>query len=128
MKDGFDVILGCLSLTAFIFSIVFYTKSQQELFQENYLDWRRKYKDPLQPAKRNWYTQLFKLKYKERFWLSASFLVAFTDRYHRYQMFFKILICAAIVTYRPLSWTDWLIYFAAWGVVFTFVFRGENKH
>lgn len=123
MKGGFDVILGCLSLAAFIFSIVFYTKSQQELFRENYLDWKHKYKDPLQPAKRNWYTQLFKLKYKERFWLSGSLLVALTDRYHRCQMFFKILICAAIVTYRPLFWFDCLIYFVVWGIVFTVTYR-----
>lgn len=123
MKGGSDVILGCLSLAAFIFSIVFYTKSQKELFQENYLDWTKKYKKPLIFSKLNWYTKLFKLKYKERFWLSGSFLVAFTDRYHRYQMFFKILICAAIVTYRPLFWFDWIIYFVAWGVCFTLVFR-----
>ncbi len=123
MNGGLDIALGCVSLAAFIFSIILYTKSQQELFKENNLDWKMKYKDPLERAKRNWYTQLFKLKYKERFPLSGSFLVAFTDRYHRYQMFFKILICAAIVMYRPLFWFDSLIYFVAWGITFTLVFR-----
>lgn len=125
MKGGSDVILGCLSLAVFILSIVFYTKSQQEVFKENNLDWKRKYKDPLERAKRNWYTQLFKLKYKERFWLSGSFLVSLTDRYHKMQFFFKLFICAAIVTYRPLFWFGWLIYFCIWGIVFTLTFKSK---
>lgn len=56
--------------------------------------WRRKYKiewtkDDLggwqyrmYKAPSNWYYRTFKLAYKERFPLSATFLVAFTDGYH----------------------------------------------
>jgi hypothetical protein len=123
MNGWQDVLLGCLSLTAFIFAVVFYTKSQQEVFKESD-DWTNKYRQPLQVAPKNWYTKLFKLKYKERFPLSGSLLVALTDRYHRWQFFFKVLLCVAIVTYQPLcGLADIAIYFALFGLTFTVVFR-----
>jgi hypothetical protein len=57
--------------------------------------WTRKYvwlKDPISNTEpmfvavpNNWYYRLFKLPYKERFPLSATFLVNFTDGYHMCQ-------------------------------------------
>jgi hypothetical protein len=42
----------------------------------------RKYKFPLESYQGNWYYRFFKIKYKERFPLSATFLVSLTDGYH----------------------------------------------
>jgi hypothetical protein len=127
IEGGFDVLLGCLNLAAFIFAVYFYTKSQEETFNNSSGGndtSTNKYRKPLQVAPDNWYYRFFKLKYRERFPLSGSFLVALTDKYHRYQMFFKILLCVSIVLYRPLfGLLDGIIYFVFWGVVFTASFR-----
>ena len=118
-----DILLISGQCVAFISAVYFYTRSQQELFKESE-DWKSKYKEPLEPSDKNWYTDLFNLKYKERFFLSGSFLVALTDNYHKYQLFFKLLLCVSIVLYRPLlGWWDALILFVLWGVTFTVVFR-----
>lgn len=123
MNGEFDILLGCFNVLAFISSVYFYTRSQEETFQQTD-QWENKYRKPLQIAPVNWYYKLFKLKYKERFLFSGSFLVALTDRYHRFQLFFKLFLCAAIVLYRPLfGFVDAVIYFVLWGVVFTLTFR-----
>lgn len=112
-----------ISLLLFIVSVFFYALSQNRVFKESY-DWERKYKKPFEPAPVNWYYKLTGLKYKERFPLSGSLLVAFTDKYHAYQLGFKAFLCASIVFYRPwLNYWDAVIYFVFWGVVFTLVFR-----
>lgn len=48
--------------------------------------------------KPNWYYRLFKLKYKERFPLSATFLVSITDGYHMCQSLFFIFLSLGITT------------------------------
>jgi len=123
MNGDFNILLGCINLATFIFSVYFYTKSQEETF-DNSDSWENKYQKPLRVAPVNWYYKFFKLKYKERFPLSGSFLVALTDSYHQYQLFFKLFLCTAIVLYQPLFyWWDALIYFVLWGIVFTLAFR-----
>jgi hypothetical protein len=44
----------------------------------------------------NWYYRFFKIKYKERFPLSATLLVPFTDGYHLMQFFFSIFLSLSV--------------------------------
>jgi len=111
-----------MSWLLFAISVVFYTLSQKA--QHTGDTSKNKYKQPLQVAPGNWYYKLFSLKYKERFPLSGSLLIAFTDAYHAWQLGFKVFFSVAIVTYRPLlGWGDALIYFFLFGVVFTIAYR-----
>jgi hypothetical protein len=88
--------------------------------------WMNKYKienDFPIPAKNNWYTKLFVIKYKEKYWLSGSFLVFASDSYHFFQFLFLFLISGAIAVHTE-NWILWLlIYRAAFGVVFTVAYR-----
>ena len=118
--------LGSVNIIAFILAGYFYTKSQEETFDGD-LDWTNKYKKPLELAPDNFYYRTIKAKYKERFLFSASFLVALTDKYHRFQLFFKLLMILSIVTYQRLFWWDVLIYFAVWSFTFTLTFRNGKK-
>lgn len=131
MNGAFDVMLGCLNLGAFIFAIYFYAKGQKKAFEDRD-SWNNKYKQPLEPAKKNWYSKLTGIEYKEKFPLSASILVMFTDDYHRWQFYYKVLLCASIVLYNPLFglW-DAGIYFVLWGVTFTITYSknsSKDKH
>lgn len=51
-------------------------------------------------APNNWYYRLFKIKYKERFPLSATFLVALTDGYHLTQSisFLSLAGCISLLS------------------------------
>lgn len=76
----------------------------------------------------NWYYRFFKIKYKERFPLSATLLVSITDGAHLMQTLFKILFCVSIVTYSmEFSWWIVLVYFVEWGVVFTLTYKWLSK-
>lgn len=111
-----------VDLLAFVLAVVFYTLSQKQIFGES-AGWKRKYREPFEPAPNNIYYKFFKLKYKERFPLSGSLLVSFTDKYHAYQFFFKLFLCAAIVLYRPVfGWWDGGVFFILFGVVFTIAY------
>ena len=113
-------VLGCL--IGFVLAVVFYTLSQKQTFGESD-GWKRKYREPFEPAPNNFYYKFFKLKYRERFPLSGSLLVSFTDKYHAYQLAFKLFLCSAIVLYRPvLGWWDSLVLFVLWGLTFTIVY------
>lgn len=90
--------------------------------------WMRKYRfkgdmyHDLPPD--NWYYRFFKIKYKERFPLSATLLVAFTDGYHLMQLLFKLLFCISIVTYSmDFNWWMALVYFVIWGITFTITYK-----
>ena len=123
MNGSFDVMLGCLNLATFIFAVVSYSLSQKRVFAESD-EWQNKYKKPIERAPKNWYYRLTGVRYKEKFPLSATLLVAFTDRYHAYQTVFKAFLCLSISFYQPIfSYYDALIYFALFGVVFSVVFR-----
>ena len=118
-----------MSLIAFIIAAVCYTVSQLQMHGKlatvgfwSVHSWKHKY--GMGAAPKNWYYRLFKIKYKERFPLSATLLVSLTDGYHLMQLFFKLLLCVAIVFYTPLfGWWDLLIYFVVFGVVFTVCYR-----
>lgn len=92
-------------------------------------DWS---KDPLGydvfKAPNTWYYRFFKIKYKERFPLSATLLVSLTDGSHLMQTALKLLFCISIVTYSiPFSWWMVLIYFVEWGLVFTITYKCLSK-
>ena len=112
-----------MSWLLFTISVVFYTLSQSANFKDSE-GWKNKYKQPMTPAPENWYYKLFNLKYREKFPLSGSLLVLFTDKYHFFQFVFKLFICTAITFYKPLfgPW-DALIYFVVFGMCFTIVYR-----
>lgn len=112
-----------MSWLFFTIAAAFYSLSQKRVFAESD-EWKNKYKQPLEPAPKTKYYKLTGLKYKERFPLSGSLLVAFTDKYHAYQLGFKAFICAAVVTYKPLlGYWDWLVLFVVFGVVLTLIIR-----
>lgn len=71
-------------------------------------DWS---KDPLGydrfPPPDNWYYRFFKIKYKERFPLSATFLVTFTDGYHLMQFLFLLFLSSSITLFIGFDW--WLL-------------------
>lgn len=121
-EDNNLLVVG-ISFLAFISTVFFYTLSQKETF-ENSEGWKNKYKQPMSPAPKNWYYRFFKLKYREKFPLSGSLLVSLTDKYHFYQLIFKLLLCTSIVLYRPvLGLWDAMIYFVLWGMTFTLSYR-----
>jgi len=112
-----------MSLILFALAVIFYTLSQKRVFAESD-EWKNKYKQPLQPAPKTWYYKLTGLKYKERFPLSGSLLVLFTDWYHNFQFWFKLLLCAAIAFYTPLfGYWDIGVYFVVFGGVFTITYK-----
>jgi len=94
--------------------------------------WVRKY-DHIRPyaseravilaAPDNWYYRLFKIKYKERFPLSATALVFVTDGYHLTQWIMIKAICGAIAT----CWTDFFVYWILWTMVFNVVYITLKK-
>jgi hypothetical protein len=123
MTGSILLIVG--NIVAFISAVHFYAKGQNKAFADRE-SWTNKYKQPLEPAKRNWYTKLVGIKYKEKFPLSGSILVALTDDYHRWQFYYKVLLCVSIITYRPIFFFDVAIYFLLWGIVFTLTFKDEH--
>lgn len=73
--------------------------------------WRRKYASNnglLDLPLSNWYYDLFKIPYLERFPLSATLLVFLTDGYHLMTLFMQLSIFAAI------SVGDWKMLLACW--------------
>lgn len=116
-----------MTLLFFIIAVIFYTLSQKRVFAESD-DWKNKYKQPLQPAPKNWYYKLSGLKYRERFPLSGTLLVSLTDRYHAYQLGFKVFICLTIGINTVVINTliDSAILFVIFGVVFTVTYRFVN--
>ncbi|HMG89606.1 MAG TPA: hypothetical protein VK589_06090 [Chryseolinea sp.] len=112
-----------LSLILFALATVFYCMSQKRVFAESD-EWRNKYKQPMRPAPNTWYYKMTGLKYKERFPLSGSLLVLFTDWYHHFQFWFKAFLCTSIAFYAPLfGYWDALLYFVLFGLVFTIVYK-----
>jgi hypothetical protein len=85
----------------------------------------RKYANPIDAPKDNWYYRYFKIGYKERFPLSATLLVFVTDAYHLFQMIFKIFLCLAFVQHIGWIWSGvlWIVF----GVAFTLVYKYSQK-
>ena len=79
--------------------------------------WTRKYatddKGFFIPAPKNIYYRFFKIKYKERFPLSATFLVSITDSYHLLQSlsFLSMSGCVSLLSGIPF-------YFVWPGIIF----------
>lgn len=92
----------------------------------------RKYKTTeghlMQPRNPNWYYRFFKIKYTEKFPLSATLLVSITDGAHLCQTLFKLFFCISIVTYS-MEFSLWaaLMYFVIWGFVFTSTYKWLSK-
>lgn len=129
------MILQFISFACFAAGVFFYTIKELQSFGK--LKWQkgddsfwgenshyRKYANPLDAPKDNWYYRFFKIGYKERSPGSATIFVMFTDGAHLCQTLFKLLFCISIVTYSmDFSWWMALVYFVIWGVVFTITYK-----
>ena len=62
--------------------------------------WIDKYKQPLEPAPDSWYYKMYNLKYKERFFLSATLLVVLTDWWHFFS--FAIMLVQLVLAVGAL--------------------------
>ncbi len=79
--------------------------SDKTLFYDGYLsgnDWKNKWKltpagELIQSTRAPWYyLGLYTPEYVEKFPYSSTFLVAFTDRWHRFQLLERLSVVAAI--------------------------------
>lgn len=71
-----------------------------------------------------YYLRLYAPKYVERFPYSSTALVAFTDRWHKYQSFFFTCLFLAMVFYRRANkWWGHLAWFIGLRVAFTIIFE-----
>lgn len=89
--------------------------------------WMNKYKSPLQPAPKNLYYRVVKITYLERWPGSATILVTFTDFIHTSQFVIKLLLVSCIMFYKPMYWFDPLLFWVAWGILFTVAYRLASK-
>lgn len=94
--------------------------------------WELKYANDegvLVRAPKNWYYSYFKIKYKERFPLSATLLVALTDGYHLMQLIMKLTLCVAVITYKPIIglYIDAILYYVVFGGFFTLFYKQLSK-
>lgn len=94
--------------------------------------WKRKYQWNadyvlvLNDGHQNWYEKLFKIKYKEKFFLSSTLLVSLTDGQHFCQLWFKLFLCASIALYKPIFDVWWINAVGLWalfGIIFTLAYR-----
>lgn len=116
-----------VSLILFAVGVVFYALSQAVMHNKIPDNHDAKYASPKRPGKGLYY-RLTGVKYVEKFFLSATLLVSFTDKYHKFQLGFKAFTCAAIVCYQPLfGWWDGLLFFVVFGLVFTVMYRMPFK-
>lgn len=92
------------------------------------LQWTRKYKlatmDPddaymglFRTAPDNWYYRFFKIKYQERFPLSATLLSLFTDAYHSSQALMRILMSLSITLAMNAPWWAFLVVWVAYATI-----------
>lgn len=80
------------------------------------------------PAPENWYYKIFDIRYKERFPLSATFMVWLTDGAHMSNMLMRVCLSMACITatwnFNPAasSWHELVkllaYYFIAWSLGF----------
>lgn len=115
--------MEALSLILFAIAVVFYALSQAVMHGKIRDDSDGKYASPKRPGIGLYY-RIFGIIYKERFPLSATLLVSLTDKYHAFQLGFKLFLCASIVCYSPiLGLWDAGLYFIAFGIVFSITYR-----
>lgn len=84
------------------------------------MDFMNRWQFEIHPAPKTWYYRFFKIKYKERFPMSATLLVFLTDAYHLMQFWFKIFMALAFV---PLVGWWAVAYWVLFGVVFTICYK-----
>lgn len=95
--------------------------------------WKRKYKRSASGSNAvywlvaapsdNWYYRIFKIRYKERFPLSATMLVFLTDGYH----FTQWIMIKCIIASITLELKPFLVLWAVWLLVFNYVYTRLKK-
>lgn len=105
--------IGCYSISQLLIHEKFKWLARDYSFWggKTYL---RKYKFPLDSNVNNWYYRFFKIKYKERFPLSATFLVFLTDGYHLNQALFMLFVSLSVTFALGFSW--WLL-LGVWSLI-----------
>jgi hypothetical protein len=94
---------------------------------------RRKYatEHPIQvlvPAPNKLYYRIFKIRYKEKFPLSATALSFLTDGYHLFQFIAsKLIIVSIVACSAPFSWWLFLEFLFTWYLVFNVVYVKFSK-
>jgi hypothetical protein len=84
----------------------------------------RKYADPIENSKNNWYTKFFKIKYKERWFTSTTFTVFLTDAWHLLQFLIFIFLSLGISLALELhNWQQYLAVYAGIHVVHFLTYR-----
>lgn len=73
------------------------------------------------PSPDNWYYRFFRIKYKEKFPLSATMLVFVTDGFHLFQWIFIKVILLAITQDLYLYLGLWLIWTIIFQLVYTYL-------
>lgn len=134
--------MNLINILSFILGVIAYTISQ--LAQHRKLKWSdspigfwgkdsdvRKYssdaKKRFSPPD-NFYYRFFKIKYGEKFPLSATALVFLTDGYHLCQWFFTKLLILSIITFEGDFSIKWfLIYLGIWYLIFNLTYKLLSK-
>jgi hypothetical protein len=112
-----------IALILFAVAVGFYAMSQAVMHGKLKDNPDSKYASPKRPGKGLYY-KLTGVKYAEKFPLSATLLVSLTDKYHKFQLGFKMFLCAGIVLHTPLfGYWDALLLFVGFGIVFTITYR-----
>lgn len=75
------------------------------------------------PAPNTWYYRFFKLAYKEKFPLSATFLVLYTDAYHASQALMRILMSLSITLAMNVPWWWAGLIWAAYATVHAIFYK-----
>lgn len=81
-------------------------------------------------APSNWYYRIFNIDYKERFPLSATLLVVFTDGFHLLQFVMISCLTISLVTFIDFTHANsvkaliiyGIFYRVVWGIAFSFFF------
>lgn len=142
-----SAIFVALAATCYAYNTVWYfhgKKSKKPPFSFwGKESWNRKYKrypyvDPMQAQQKyqliaapdNWYYEITKIKYKEKFPLSATVLVFLTDGFHLVQWtMIKCLILAMIVRYDhgiTFMWGNGICLYILWLIFFNVVYTRKK--
>lgn len=128
-------------ILAFIFlSLAIACRSCVELWNHGKLKWSkeddsfwgehsytRKYANPFEPPKENWYYRVFKIGYLERFPLSATVLVFLTDGYHLAQFMFFNFLSLSFAFALGFSWITLGLVWGGVHIIHTLLYKFLQK-
>ncbi len=116
-----------LLLLSFIFKAVM-DMSAKDYFKNPFWNksqsWQNKYAFPLMKGYKHWYYfGLIKPIYKERFFMSTTVFVAFTDGWHLAQLFFLNSIFLALAINMPNALIGFIIIKILYAITFNAIYK-----